>query len=149
MYATTRYNFVRLKVTHKISPLEELVGGDLPPSSSQRLTGMVMVFKATFNNISVILWRSVLLVEKTGENHRPAASHWQTWSHNVVMSTPAWVGFALTTLVVIGTDCIGSCKCNYDTITATTTPVFGRYFSICKSTQFLWKTCHRKTTLTK
>ena len=29
-----------LKVTHKISPLEELVGGDLPPSSSQMLTGM-------------------------------------------------------------------------------------------------------------
>ena len=26
MYATTRYNFVRLKATHKISPLEELVG---------------------------------------------------------------------------------------------------------------------------
>jgi 2',3'-cyclic-nucleotide 2'-phosphodiesterase (5'-nucleotidase family) len=33
----------------------------------------VMVFNATFNNISVILWRSVLLVEETGvprENHR-------------------------------------------------------------------------------
>jgi hypothetical protein len=40
MYATTRYNFVRLKAMQKISPLEELVGGDLPPSSSQRLTGM-------------------------------------------------------------------------------------------------------------
>jgi hypothetical protein len=40
MYATTRYNFVHLKATHKISPLEELVGGDLSPSSSQRLTGM-------------------------------------------------------------------------------------------------------------
>ena len=26
----------------------------------------VMVFNATFNNISVILWRSVLLVDKTG-----------------------------------------------------------------------------------
>jgi hypothetical protein len=25
-----------------------------------------MVFNATFNNISVILWRSVLLVEETG-----------------------------------------------------------------------------------
>jgi hypothetical protein len=31
MYATTRYNFVRLKATHKISPLEELVGGRSPP----------------------------------------------------------------------------------------------------------------------
>jgi hypothetical protein len=37
-----------------------------------------MVFSTTFNNISVILWHSVLLVEETGtpaENHRPAASH--------------------------------------------------------------------------
>jgi hypothetical protein len=34
-----------------------------------------MVFNATFNNISVLLWRSVLLVEETevsGENHQPA-----------------------------------------------------------------------------
>jgi hypothetical protein len=33
-----------------------------------------MVFNATFNNISFISWRSVLLVEETGgpgENHRP------------------------------------------------------------------------------
>ena len=46
-----------------------------------------MVFNATFNIISVISWRSVLLVEETGvpgENHRPVASHWQTLSHNVV-----------------------------------------------------------------
>jgi hypothetical protein len=35
----------------------------------------VLVFNATFNNISVISWRSVLLVEETGENHRPAASY--------------------------------------------------------------------------
>jgi len=45
-----------------------------------------MVFNATFNNISVISWRSVLLEEETavpGENHRPAASHWQTLLHNV------------------------------------------------------------------
>jgi hypothetical protein len=28
--------------------------------------GWVMVFNATFNNISVILWWSVLLVEETG-----------------------------------------------------------------------------------
>ena len=31
MYAITRYNFVRLKATHKISPLEELVGGKISP----------------------------------------------------------------------------------------------------------------------
>jgi hypothetical protein len=36
-----------------------------------------MVLKATFNNISVLSWRLVLLVEVTGvlgENHRPVAS---------------------------------------------------------------------------
>jgi len=48
-----------------------------------------MVFKATFN-ISAISWRSVLLVEKTGENHQPVASHWQLLSHNVVSSTPRY-----------------------------------------------------------
>ena len=37
-----------------------------------------MVFNATFNNISVISWWSVVLVEETGipgENHRLIASH--------------------------------------------------------------------------
>ena len=35
----------------------------------------VMVFNATFSNISVLSWPSVLLVVKTGENHQPVASH--------------------------------------------------------------------------
>jgi len=50
-----------------------------------------MVFNAIFNNISVISWWPVLLVEESGvigENHWPAASHWQTLSHNVALSTP-------------------------------------------------------------
>jgi len=37
-----------------------------------------MVFNATINNISIISWRSDLLVEETGglgENHRPVARH--------------------------------------------------------------------------
>jgi hypothetical protein len=34
----------------------------------------VMVFNAAFNNISVISWRSVLLVEETGENKQPDAN---------------------------------------------------------------------------
>jgi len=53
--------------------------------------GLFIVFNVTFNNISIISWRSVLLVEETGvsrENHRPVASHWQTLSHYVVSSTP-------------------------------------------------------------
>ena len=46
----------------------------------------LMVLNVTFNNISVISWQSVLLVEEIGvlgENHRPVASHRQTLSHNV------------------------------------------------------------------
>jgi hypothetical protein len=48
-----------------------------------------MVFNATFNSISVISWRSLLLVEESGvlgENHRPTVGHWQTLTHNVVSS---------------------------------------------------------------
>jgi hypothetical protein len=45
------------------------------------MTGwLVMVYNATFNNILVLLWRSVLLVEETGvpgENHIPVARHRQ------------------------------------------------------------------------
>ena len=43
-----------------------------------RVSVMIMVLSATFNNISVISWRSVLLVEETevsGENHQPTASY--------------------------------------------------------------------------
>ena len=42
------------------------------------LFACLMVFNVIFNNMSVISWRSVLLVEETGgpgENHRPVASH--------------------------------------------------------------------------
>jgi hypothetical protein len=34
-----------------------------------------MVFNATFNNISVILWQSVLLVEETGKKHTDKLYH--------------------------------------------------------------------------
>ena len=56
---------------------------------------MVMVFNATFNNISVLSSQSVLLVEETrvsGENHGAVVSHWQTLSHNVALSTPRLSG---------------------------------------------------------
>jgi len=60
-----------------------------------------MVFNATFSNILVISWRSVLLVEETG----------------VLVA-----GFELITLVLIGTDYIGSCKSNYHMIMTTMAP---------------------------
>jgi hypothetical protein len=48
--------------------------------SSFENNGLVafMVFKSTFNNISVMLWRSVLFVDETGvpeEKYQSAASH--------------------------------------------------------------------------
>ena len=79
----------------------------------------VRVFNTTSNNISVISWWSVLLVEETrvpGENHGYVASHWQTLSHNVVSSTPRHEQDSISQ--VISTDCTGSCKSNYHTITA-------------------------------
>jgi hypothetical protein len=42
---------------------------------SYMLMFRLLVFSTTFNNISVISWRSDLLMEETGENHRPVASH--------------------------------------------------------------------------
>jgi len=39
----------------------------------------MIVFNATFSNISVISWQSVLVVEEAGVpggNHRPCASNW-------------------------------------------------------------------------
>ena len=42
--------------------------------------------KATFNNISVVYWLSVLFVEETRvpkDNNRAASSHWQTVSPNL------------------------------------------------------------------
>ena len=62
-----------------------------PFYSCQTIGVRAMVYNATFNNISVISWWSVLLVEETEvprENHWPAASHWQFLSHNVVSRTP-------------------------------------------------------------
>ena len=65
-------------------------------------------------------------MEETGglrENHRPVASHWQTLSHNVVHLTLIEIRTHNISDDVMGTDCIGSFKSNYHTITATTDPL--------------------------
>jgi len=42
--------------------------------------------------------------------------------YHIMLYTSTWLRFELTTSVVIGTDCIGSCKSNYLAIMATTAP---------------------------
>ena len=74
------------------------------------------MFNATFNTISVISWRSVLLAEETGvpgenhrpvtdkagENHRPGTEKlYHTMLYQMYL---VWTGFKLTTFVVIDTD---------------------------------------------
>ena len=70
----------------------------------------LMVANATFKNSSVILWRSILLVDKQDDQEKT------TDLYTSVISR-----FELTS-VVIASDCIGSCKSNYHSITATTAP---------------------------
>ena len=81
-----------------------------------------MVFNTTFNNISVISWQSQLYCLGGGNQsirRKPPTYHIMLYQLHLI-----WAWFKLTNLVVICTDCIGSCKSNYRTITATETPMF-------------------------
>ena len=76
---TEKNNNVRFEVLHVHYRLYR------SKSDKNRVRVRVVVFNATFNNISVISWRSVLLVEETRvpeENHRPVTSHCHTLSLN-------------------------------------------------------------------
>ena len=85
-----------------------------------------MVFNATFNNISVISYRSVLLGEETVG---PELSQVTDKRCRIMLYTSPGSRFKLTTSVVIGTYCISSCKSNCQTITATKAPAQRGYMS--------------------
>jgi hypothetical protein len=134
----------------------------------------LMVLNSTFNNISVISWQSVLLVEETGIVCQWLVLHitlcdkvcqwlvlhitlcdkvcqWLVlhitlcdkvcqWLvlHSCIGYTSPWAGFELTTLVMMGISCIGSCKSNYNTITSTTAPVFLSILFYCFNYLLHW-----------
>ena len=100
----------------------------------------LMVFNAIFNNISVISWQSVLLVEETGGPKKTTdLSQVTAKIYHIMLFTLSWLRFELTTSVVIGIDCIGSCKSNYPTIMATTVPI-----KICIMLKLILNSCFHK-----
>jgi len=69
---------------------------------------------ATLNNIPVIWWGSVEETGVTTDLPQGADKLDHIMLYRVYLDIS---GFELTMLVIIGTDCIGSCKSNYNLIT--------------------------------
>ena len=82
----------------------------------------VMVFNAAFNNI----YNYIVAVSFIGGGNRSTQRKppicCKSLTHSVISITPCHEGFKLTSLVVIGTDCTGSCKSNFHKITTMTAP---------------------------
>ena len=88
-----------------------------------RHSSKFMVINATFNNISAISWQPVFIGGGNRSTRRklPTCRKSQTnfITNCCIEYTSSRTGSTIKTLVVIGTDCTGSYKSNYHTITTT------------------------------